>query len=75
MLGYGTSGQDRLMHLLLVKDVMSTPVETIGPDALLSEAATRMIDQQVGCLVVVDGERILGLITEGDFVRHVAAST
>jgi CBS-domain-containing membrane protein len=75
MLGYGTSGQDRLMHLVLVKEVMSTPVETIGPDAPLSEAATRMIDMQVGCLVVVEGKRILGLLTEGDFVRHVAAAS
>jgi CBS domain-containing protein len=28
-----------------------------------------MIERQIGCLVVLDGKKIAGILTEGDFVR------
>ena len=74
LLGYGETGQDRLLRLLRVKEVMSDPVETIGPDATLAQAAEHMRDKGIGCLVVVEAGRVAGILTEGDFVRHVAES-
>ncbi len=71
-LGYGESAQDRLLGMLLVKEVMTNEVETIGPDAPAAEAARRMLDLQISSLVVVDAGRIIGMLTESDFVRHVA---
>jgi CBS domain-containing membrane protein len=73
-LGYGTTAQDRLFGLLSVKEVMTTAVETVAADAPAAEAARRMIEKKISALVVVEGERIVGMLTEADFVRHVAAA-
>jgi len=46
--------------------------EVIGAEATVGEAAERMVDQAVGCLAVVDGREIVGIITEHDVVRAIA---
>jgi citrate synthase len=52
---------------------MSKPVVTALPDETVAEAATRMRDKGVGSVVVVDGERVVGIMTERDLVRWSAA--
>ena len=56
--------------MLVVKDVMTNQVFTIAPDATLDEAARMLLEHKVGCLVVVEGERVVGILTESDFVRR-----
>lgn len=68
-LGYGAHAQSKVMGMLTIKDVMTTDPATIGPDAPLAEAATLMTTRKIGCLPVVDGGRLVGLITESDFLR------
>jgi len=46
-------------------------VETIGPDATVYEAIKRMADLDIGALVVTEGAKVLGLITERDYARNV----
>ncbi|MFP5377992.1 MAG: citrate/2-methylcitrate synthase, partial [Acidimicrobiia bacterium] len=53
---------------------MSSPVVTAEPTELIAEAAARMNDHEVGSVVVVDGSRPVGILTERDLVR-LAAST
>ena len=55
--------------MLLVKEVMSTTVVTIGPHEPLANAARLMIEHKIGCLPVLDGEKLLGIVTETDFVK------
>lgn len=56
-----------------VRDVMVTDVITIEPSASLVTAARRMTEANVGMLPVVDGERVVGVITDRDItVRAVA---
>ena len=58
---------------MLVKDMMRQ-VWTVSPDASLVIAARAMRDQEVDCLPVVEGDRLLGMITDRDLVvRGVAA--
>lgn len=71
-LGYGEAAQDKLLGTLLVKEVMTNAVETIEADVALAEAAARMLDRRIGSLVVVEQGRPIGILTEGDFVRHAA---
>ncbi|MBW2400245.1 MAG: CBS domain-containing protein, partial [Deltaproteobacteria bacterium] len=53
-------------------EVMTNEPITIGPDVPLAEAAALMIRHKIGCLVVMDGEKLAGVLTEGDFVAAVA---
>jgi CBS domain-containing protein len=68
-LGYGQHAQQKLLEILLVKDVMTRELATIGPDALLEDAAGIMLERKIGCLPVVEQGRLVGLLTEADFVR------
>lgn len=68
-LGYGTHAKQKAMDLLVLKEAMKTEVMTVTPDAPLAEAAKIMIDGKIGCLVVVEGKKIMGIVTETDFVK------
>lgn len=57
-----------------VRDFMTRSVATVTPDQNLMEAAQLMLDHKFGCLPVVEGERVVGIITESDFVRLAVAS-
>jgi hypothetical protein len=47
-------------------------VWTIDPDATVLDAIGEMADKDVGALVVVEGARVLGLISERQYARGVA---
>jgi len=46
-------------------------VETIAPDATVYDAIRRMSDLDIGALVITEGQRVIGLITERDYARNV----
>lgn len=68
-LGYGSHAQRGALELVVVKEAMRTEVVTIGPDARLSDAAKLMLERKIGCLVVTEGDKIVGILTESDFVK------
>jgi CBS domain-containing membrane protein len=53
-----------------LREVMATEVETTEPDADLREAAQTLFENKLGCLPVVEGTRLVGILTEADFVRY-----
>jgi len=67
-LGYGQHASRKIMDTFLVKDVMTTDVVTTTPETAVVDAARVMIKRKIGCLPVVKDGRLVGLITEGDFV-------
>ena len=56
-----------------IADVMSRPPVTAVEGELVAEAAARMAERAVGSVVVVDGNRPVGILTERDMIR-VASS-
>jgi CBS domain-containing protein len=52
--------------LCVMTDFRKVEVATIGPDATLGQATDEMIARGVRLLIVVEGERVLGLITARD---------
>jgi CBS domain-containing protein len=56
-----------------VKDIMTKNVVSISGNSSVFEAAELMSSSQLGCLVVVDGEVPVGMVTERDIVRRVVA--
>lgn len=56
-----------------VKDLMTKDVVTIDPHKTVFDAATLMSERRVGCIVIMDGEVPVGIVTERDFIRRVIA--
>jgi CBS domain-containing protein len=71
-LGYGATAQRKMLSQLVVKEVMTTEVVTTGPEAPLATAAKTMLEHKIGCLPVVEGAKLVGIVTESDFVALVA---
>lgn len=61
--------EDEILASLRVEDVMTRHVETIAPGDSLRRAARRMLLNRYGCLPVVSDDRLVGILTESDFVR------
>jgi len=47
-------------------------VFTISPDSTVLEAISVMADKGIGALVVTDGDRIVGILSERDYTRKIA---
>ena len=69
---YGEKAQRAYLGTIRAKEVMSHPPTTISPDAPIKEAARLMVEKKIGCLPVVEGELLVGLVTETDVLRDVA---
>ncbi len=58
---------------IFVARIMSTAVNTVTPDTLVEDAATILLDHDIGSVVVVDEQNQLqGILTTTDFVQIVA---
>ena len=55
-----------------VGELMTGEVATAEPDDDLQDAARQMLENKFGCLPVVQGSRLTGILTEADFVRYFA---
>ncbi|MGB5256487.1 MAG: CBS domain-containing protein [Woeseiaceae bacterium] len=53
---------------ILVRDAMVTDVATVDVHASLRSAALFIEKHKIGCLPVMDGEQLVGIITDTDFV-------
>ena len=51
---------------------MSGDLLTVAAESSLREAARAMNDRRVGAVVVLDGRRLVGILTERDVLRAVA---
>ena len=58
----------------IIKDILSTKgheVYTISPDGTVYEALSLMAERNVGALVILEGETMVGLISERDYARKI----
>jgi CBS domain-containing protein len=56
-----------------VKDAMTPHVDSVAPDTPVDVAARRMRDENVGCLPVAEGDRLVGMVTDRDLVVRALA--
>ena len=63
-----------LLRAAPVRGIMSASVRCIGATADVAEAAERMRRDKVGCLPVVEGRRVVGMLTEIDILRNIAGA-
>lgn len=69
---YGEKAQRAFLEGIVVKEVMSDPPITIAPHASVQEAARLMMEKKVGCLPVLEGSQLVGIVTETDMLKLVA---
>jgi CBS domain-containing protein len=55
-----------------ISQVMSSPPVIVDSDATVEEAARIMADNKIGCLPVMRGEELVGMLTETDLLRYFA---
>jgi CBS domain-containing protein len=60
-------------HILKVK--ADQTVYTIAPTASVFDAVKLMAEKNIGALVVMEGEKIAGIITERDYARKIMTSS
>lgn len=58
---------------MFVQDVMVSDLPKISPSATIAEAAATMLQRSTTMLLVADGYRLLGTITEADIMYSVVA--
>jgi len=57
-----------------IESLLRRPVCTLSPEATCQEAAQLMRDERVGCVVVAENGRPLGIVTDRDLVTRVIAA-
>jgi CBS domain-containing membrane protein len=81
LLRYALKGQvgtapeiERANQLMLTAgEIMTEKVATAAPDEDIRDAARLMLENKYGCLPVIEEARLVGILTESDFVRFLAA--
>ena len=58
-----------LLSKLTVKKLMSKNVVTINKDTTVEEAARMMVDQDLSCLPVLEGEKLIGIVSKSDMFK------
>jgi len=64
-----------LLARLTVGQVMSKYVITVAPDRDVRDAARILLDEKIGALPVLDGERLVGIVTDTDLLRALVEET
>jgi CBS domain-containing protein len=59
--------------MLMLRDVMTPDPISVAPETPLVEVARLMRDDDIGDVLVVDGERLLGVVTDRDIVVRAVA--
>ncbi len=69
--GVSSYVEDSILEDLQAEEVMVSELEVVAPETDLRDAARLMLREKYGCLPVVDGPRLAGILTEADFMKVV----
>ncbi len=58
-----------------VKKIMLVSVPTLKKDAEAGDAAKLMSQSDAGCVIILDGKKPIGILTESDLVRKIIAKS
>lgn len=67
-MGLGSSAHTKALEAYPTKQVMETRVVSVDSRTPLADAAALIVEKKIGCLPVVDGEKLVGILTEGDIL-------
>jgi CBS domain-containing protein len=55
---------------MIVKEIMKKSIITIGGNDTILDACNKYRDNKTGCLIVIDEEQVIGLVTERDLIER-----
>ena len=59
---------------MMLRDIMEKDIVTVTPDMTVREAAKKMKDEKIGCLLVTENDSLRGILTDRDIVCTVVAN-
>ena len=60
---------------VLTRDIMVSKVITITRDSTVEEAVKLMNEHEIGCLIVTDNQKAIGIVTERDLMKRILAKS
>jgi acetoin utilization protein AcuB len=67
--GLGDPARAAALEKIRVSEVMTRDVATTRPETPIEEAANRMREKRIGCLPVMEDERLVGILTSSDVME------
>ncbi len=61
--------QSEIDSAVLVKDIMNKDIICVTEETDIKDAARLLLEHKYGCLPVVKGRKLVGIITESDFIK------
>ena len=61
-----------LLDKVRMKEIMTSDPLTVTPDTGIGKAAGMMAEGRLGCLPVLQGDRLVGMVTRTDFLKLLA---
>lgn len=72
VMGISVEEQKVFLEGVRIGEVMSSPAITVRAEQTVQEAARTMAEFKIGCLPVVEGKKLVGILTETDLLRFFA---
>lgn len=72
VLHFRRAAEQEWLSKISVREVMTRGVFTIPPEAPISDAIDIMLAKHLGCLPVVADDKVVGILSETDCLRHLA---
>ena len=69
VMGYDYAETRNHLKSVAIREAMVKEVITVGPDSEVQEAGRIMLEKKIGCLPVVQDNRLVGMLTETDVLR------
>lgn len=73
-MGFGAKASKKFLESVPIKEIMTEEVVTTTPAEDIRVAARVMLEKKIGCLPVLDGETLVGILSESDLLQVVADS-
>jgi acetoin utilization protein AcuB len=67
--GMSDEQRSQILTAQTLRDVMTTNVDSTSPDTPIEEAARQLHMRHIGCLPVLEGQQLVGIITTTDLLR------
>lgn len=63
-------GDANMTTRVLVRDIMNSPVISASPQHTIKDIATKMKEERIGSIVIMENEKAAGIVTDWDIVSN-----